>query len=57
MPFKSSIDSWATLDSLWEEVVTGSRERAAFSDHPSPHEATSPSAAEEKPKTLEENRE
>lgn len=57
MTFKSSIDSWATIDIVWEEVRTRSREKATPSEQSSPHEAVAPEAAEARPEPTEESRE
>ena len=57
MTFKSSIDSWATIDIVWEEVTTSSRERAAPSEQSSPHEAVAPEATEARPEPTGESRE
>lgn len=57
MPFKSSIDSWATIDVVWEEVTTGSWGRTASSEHSPPRERAGQDPAQASPRPMEENRE
>lgn len=33
MPFQSSTDSWAIVEVLWEEVITGALERTVPPEH------------------------
>lgn len=57
MPFKSSVDSWAIIDVVWDEVMAESGERTVPSEHSLPREGTGQDAAQANQRSMEEGRE